>query len=108
MPDISATRPATGAPIDTPWGQQVHDMLEGIQTGTVMVPVSASVSGTITVTFPRAYTAPPIGIVSSGLNTYNASATTNTTAIVIVLREVRETSATTSVLVHWMAIGTPA
>lgn len=30
MPDIPATRPVAGAPIETAWGQQIHDAIESV------------------------------------------------------------------------------
>ena len=65
MPDIVAARPASGAPIESGWGQQMHDAVEGVQAGAGTIPAIAGPVGTLVVTFPRAYAAPPIVVASA-------------------------------------------
>jgi len=115
VPDITAARPTAGAPIESAWGDQVHDMLEGIQVGTVNIVVSAASTGTAVVTFPRAYATPPRVFVSvqppssatqahawitgAGVSTTGFTASTG--------RDDGQTFSGTAI-VHWLAIGTPA
>lgn len=110
MPDITATRPVSGAPIETGWGTQVHDLLEGIQAGAATVPTGATPS--IAVTFPRAYTAPPIVVVgfqdpsSALIQLYAVSVTT--TGFVMTARRTDAASIGSATATTWIAIGTPA
>ena len=115
MPDLTATRPAAAAPIATNWGQQVHDMLEGIQAGFVDVSLAAASSGTAAVTFARAYTAAPIVVLTgnsagtAGLVAKLSSGTPpSTTGFTAAVQHVAGTSTTATVRVYWMAIGNPA
>ena len=112
MPDIAAVRPASGEPIASAWGTTVHDMLEGIQVGSVNVVFPSGSTGTDqVVTFPRAYTAPPRVFVQTliGSARYFAivSAVTATTCTVTATDKTNATS-TATVPVQWLAIGTPA
>lgn len=60
MTDIAAQRPAAGAPIESAWGGQVHDNIEGIQVGIVtLTGATSSASAVANVVFPRAYASPP-------------------------------------------------
>jgi hypothetical protein len=114
VPDITATRPASGGNIDDAWGQQVHDHIEGIQAGSVNMTWSANAVATpVVVTFPRAYTSPPIVVAtcSGGSGSVNNNIGVNsvtTTQVTLGGREVRETAQSVTVPVFWMAIGTPA
>lgn len=115
MPDITATRPAASAPVATDWGQQVHDMLEGIQTGQVSIVVSGASNATAAVTFPRAYTAAPQVFVtcrSVGSNTqahaWIASAGVTTTGFTAAAGRDDSTTFSGTIIVSWLAIGTPA
>ena len=115
MPDITATRPAAGAPIETTWGQQVQDMLEGIQTGTVNVVLSGASNGTAVVTFPRAYTVAPkvfLTIASTTSNTmahvWVPSAGVTTTQLNVAAGRDDSTTVSSTIVVNWLAIGTPA
>lgn len=112
MPDLTATRPVSGESVATLWGQQVHDAIEGLQAGSVTVNVSASAFGEATVTFPRAYASAPALICSVG-NSQSAfyAQSPSQSATTAILRAVHRdgTSTTTSgIVVHWIAIGTPA
>jgi predicted secreted protein len=114
MPDIAATRPAAGAVVESAWGQQVHDQVEGIQAGTVTAPLSASAATTVTVTFPRAYLAAPVVVASaifingqpSVLATIQSAPTT--TSVVLRVWTATGANATGTYVIHWVAIGTPA
>lgn len=110
MPDITATRPAAGAPIDTPWGQQVHDMLEGIQSGQASVAGSGT-GVSVTVTFPRAYSAIPVVVATTfGSTTTAVVAVNSITTTNFVLRIYTPAGQTLSgtQVANWLAIGTPA
>ena len=109
MPDIAATRPAAGAPIESAWGGQVHDTLEGVQTGTATVTFSASTaSGVVTVTFPRPYASPPVVVAggASGSNYWGNS--TGVTATTVGIQGRSATSVSGSFPITWIAIGTLA
>lgn len=108
MPDVTAVRPVAGQPIETAWGQQIHDAVEGIQAGTVAL--ASSTTPNTPVTFPRAYVSPPIVVCqmvdpgSALIQPYAVSITT--TGFTATAR--RTDSAATAATIHWVAIGTPA
>jgi len=111
--DIVAPRPAPGEAIASAWGGEVHDAIEGIQTGYVVVPATGSgvdVS-TVVVTFPRAYTAPPTVVagINAGTKFYMVMVTA-TTATTVTLQTTRKDGATplAATGVNWIAIGKPA
>jgi len=110
MGDIAAQRPAAGAPIESAWGGQIHDALEGIQSGKVTIAGVTTATGvTVTVTFPRAYSAPPVIAVGSP-STQVGVGLLNITATNFQMRAVRwdgSSSAYTGEY-HWVAVGTPA
>lgn len=114
MPDITSTRPAGAQDIEAAWGQEVHDSIEGIQAGTVtLVASAADLTNAVAVTFPRAFTAAPIVIVSVAPSTgganWNVSATAvSATGATFQAREVRAVAGSQNVVCHWIAIGTPA
>jgi len=115
MPDITATRPSSGAPIETAWGDQVHDMLEGIQHGSVVITLASANSGTAVVTFPRAYTAAPRVFLTVAATFSNGAShawvpAAGVTATQLNIATGRDdgTAASGSVTVNWLAIGTPA
>lgn len=115
MSDIAAARPTAGAPIESTWGGQVHDLVEGIQAGFVDVTLTGAASGTVLVPFPRAYVTPPIVVVTgnsggtAGLVAKTSATTPPTTAaFTAVVQHVAGTTGTWTVRVHWMAVGTPA
>jgi len=62
MPEITAARPVDGSPIETPWGQQVHDHIEFLPVmwiGEGVVPMVAA-DGYLQVFFPVAFSSIPI------------------------------------------------
>jgi hypothetical protein len=111
MPDITATRPTSGTPIETAWGDQVHDAIEGIQAGTATVNISAAQSATVAVTFPRAYVTPPVVLVAQAANSngYVVAVGAITTTGCTLTASLRATgTGTAAIPVTWLAIGTPA
>jgi hypothetical protein len=116
MPDITATRPADAAPVATDWGQQVHDMLEGIQVGTAAVVLSGTSTGTTAVTFPRAYASAPRVFLSMQVTNSNAAShawvssggPVTTTGFTCAAGRDDATTGSTTLQVAWMAIGTLA
>ena len=75
-----------------------------IQFGSVAVSLSASPTGSTNVTFPVAFSAPPI-IFFQSLDNYIASGAPSASAVSVALRYVPGTNLTTSVGVSWLAIG---
>lgn len=110
MPDLTATRPASGAPIESGWGTQVHDAVESIQYGVASVTgITSSASGTTTITFPRAYVAPPIIVTTCGSNVVNIGLTGLTaTGVGFNGRRTDGSGTATTQDVNWIAIGTLA
>jgi len=114
MPDITATRPASGEPIATAWGDQVHDAIEGIQTGTVSVNITAGpTSWTVPVTFTRTYAVAPVAVatISSGSLVFWCSVeniTTTGMTVRVTRKDETAQGATTTQVVQWVAIGAPA
>lgn len=112
MPDISAARPIAGAPIETAWGDEIHDQLEGLQAGTVPLTVTAVARYDYTLTFPRAYAAAPtviVGVVGGNTNLVGLVGLPSTTQVVIgVFRRDGANLTAGSVTITWLAIGTPA
>jgi len=114
MPDIAQSRPTAGAPIESAWGGAVHDAVEGVQSGTVQVPAPVSAtSQSATVTFPRAYTAPPVVVVTPAMAAANRflMATVNTittTGFGVLVTQKTDAAFATVTPVNWVAVGTPA
>ena len=115
MPDITAARPVSGAPIESAWGGQVHDQLEGVQGGQMTAASGATsiTSWTGTVTFPRPYTAPPVVVATVGAwgTTFYMCIIQSITATNFVLLFVRRDGAAVSnitAVANWLAMGTPA
>src|SRR5262245_26497557 len=111
MPDLTPARPASGAPIETSWGQAVHDMLEGIQYGTESVgPFNATTTKAITVVFPRPFAAPPVAILTGMASVACGAGATAITATQFTLsaKRIDGVGTDTTQLVGWIAIGTPA
>lgn len=111
MPDIAAARPVSGAPIETSWGQQAHDAIEGIQYGNVNLgPFNTTTqSPAVVVTFPRPYATPPIVVVTIASNVCQARFSAVTTTSVTLDAKRNDGSATmTTQNCSWVAIGTPA
>jgi hypothetical protein len=111
MPDITAARPVSGAPIASAWGGQVHDALEGLQAGTLTITATGVNAASAVVTFPRPYTAPPavVGTVNVGSAGWFAVCHTITATGFTFLISFRD-SATSTVTApcSWVAMGTPA
>lgn len=110
MPDIAATRPVSGQAIETAWGDQVHDAVEGIQAGSVSI-VAAAGNGSALITFPRAYASPPIVVAVVGTSGFFFAAVSavTTTNFLAYIKDIRDAQAGTGTFpVNWVAIGTPA
>jgi len=109
--DITAARPVSGAPIETAWGDAVHDAIEGIQSGSVVVPVSANGSGDLVVVFPRPFAAAPTVVASINSTTAvwfcNAVSISATQCTIRVVHREFSTS-TTNLAASWAAMGTLA
>lgn len=110
MPDITATRPVSGQPIETSWGQQAHDLVEGIQSGRVDVgPFTGAASATAAVTFPRAYATAPVSVVVTMASTVCQARVFSITATGFSIEAKRsDGGGSTTQPVMWLAIGTPA
>lgn len=114
MPDIAASRPTSGAPVESAWGGQVHDALEGVQAGVSAAITLAGTSpftGQVNVVFPRAYTAPPVlvvGAVSGSAINIRAMATAVTATGFTAVGYRDGGSAGATMTAHWVAVGTPA
>jgi hypothetical protein len=108
------TRPADNAPVDTAWGDVVHDTIvaNDVQSGVInMVFAASAVGPTVVVTFPRPFASVPIvvataGGVSAGGTNVNVGITALTTTTVSLQgREVRETAISVTLPCQWIAIG---
>jgi len=109
MPDIAATRPVSGQPIETSWGDNVHDLIEGIQAGSLSMSFVNNSVVDAAITFPRPYVSAPI--VFANVMTQTSSgyaiaygATTTGCSLRIVQKDALATNA--SLNVAWLAIGT--
>lgn len=112
MPDITAARPTSGTPIETAWGDQMHDAVEGIQSGTVNAVFSANNNVPVAVVFPRAYAAAPV-VVATGDTAVSVAIVAKVTGITttgctVQCQSTSGGSLTGTVKVGWIAIGTPA
>jgi len=112
MPDIAAARPVSGSPVEATWGTNIHDGLEGLQSGQVTVQITAADNGQLAVVFPRAYAAPPFVIVTINSSTALYFATANgITATGFNARACNRDSGasrTDTMVIGWWAIGTLA
>jgi hypothetical protein len=115
MPDIVAGRPVSGQPIATAWGTEVHDQLEGIQVGTASIVVSGASNGTAVVVFPRPYaTAPRVFATCQSVSSntqahaWIASAGVTPTQVTVAAGRDDATTFSGTIVVAWLAIGTPA
>jgi 3-oxoacyl-(acyl-carrier-protein) synthase len=115
MGDITSTRPASGAPIATAWGAEIHDAIEGIQSGTASIVFAggSNASADLTVTFPRAYAAPPAVVaspqVTSTAYVANIKAVTATGfTLAMSHKDAGSNISAVTLPCHWIAIGTPA
>jgi hypothetical protein len=111
VPDIVATRPADGAPVDVAWGQEVHDIAEGIQGGFVTcVWSAANLSAELVITFPRPFVARPNFAFTSHSPHYTfavpvGSGKVSATILTVQGRRADGTNATGSFSVEWIAFG---
>lgn len=111
MPDIVATRPADGAPIDTAWGAEIHDKIEGMQSGSGSVVFTASpTSAELTVTFPRPFAGGPIQILLTAHSENYAICLSQGTGVTtsnfkVKGRYIPGTNASVSMGFFWLAIG---
>ena len=110
MSDIAAQRPAAGAPIESAWGGQIHDALEGMQSG--VVPFSGatqSVAASVPIVFPRAYSAPPLMLVTCSSHRMAANATGVTaTGCTLSAQRLDGSAASATGTITWLSIGEPA
>lgn len=107
-------RPTSGAPIESAWGDIVHDAIVAmdIQSGKAAATLPNAVLITnVAVTFPRPFAAPPIVVASvadagtSSVN-FNAGVTGITaTGCTLGVREVRETVTSQALSIGWIAYG---
>jgi hypothetical protein len=118
MPDIAANKPTAGAPIESAWGGEVHDILEALTTGTTKYRLqfgTATVSyvppsGTQTVNFPVAFAAGSVPLLFVNVNISSAqyyatghSATNTSFSARVTHRD--GAGSNSSVTVDWLAIG---
>lgn len=114
MSDIVAARPVAGAAIETGWGTEVHDQIEGIQAGVATVTWASSADATQAVTFPRAYASPPVVLVAihTGVTRVIIAKVTagsvTTTGFTIAGQRTDGTAMSGAIPCSWLAIGTPA
>lgn len=105
------TRPASGAVVESAWGQVVHDtaVAQDIQVGQATTSHAANrISGTITITFPRPFASPPRVIYTTTNFNYAAAAdgsVPTATSCKLVTYRLDGTAPTASVPVDWIAIG---
>lgn len=104
------TRPAAGAPIETAWGDVVHDGVVAmeIQTGTaILVFSNVAVSAILVVTFPHPFASTPLvfltpqdtGNITIGLRAKDA------TSFQMQGRDSREAAITANSPIGWIAYG---
>jgi hypothetical protein len=106
------TRPADNAPVDTAWGDAVHDTVvaNDIQYGTTAISISASTQGSVTITFPRTFASTPVVvaiIVSTAGGALGLWCQANVVSATQVTLRLSAAASTTiaGVPVHWIAIG---
>jgi hypothetical protein len=113
MPDIAAARPTSGVTIETAWGQQVHDWVEGLQSGEVTITLGGAnpFTGTAVVTFPKAYQVPPALVVgaraASNMKLSSMALNVTTTGFTAVMFR-DGGSAGAVAYATWIAVGKPA
>jgi allophanate hydrolase subunit 2 len=111
MPNLAVVKPQPGDEITSSWGTSVADSLNGIQSGVASVPISASPQGTLTVTFPRAYSAAPVVALAQAANSGGyivAVGVVTATSMQITAATRAGQNATANITTMWIAIGTPA
>lgn len=112
MPDLTPARPTSGTPIESSWGQQVHDAIEGIQAGTTNAVFSSNNNVAVPVVFPRPYAVAPI-VVATGDTAVSVAvvakvAAVTTTGFTVQCQSTSGGSLSGTVKVGWIAIGSPA
>lgn len=111
MPDITANKPTAGAPVESAWGGQVHDMLEGFQCGTVTLNISNDSKGEQVITLPRPYVGPATAVfVTAGPGNGYAwigAYTDNVTGVTLKILGFHRAAApsTVTLTLSWMAWG---
>jgi hypothetical protein len=111
MPDITAARPLSGASIESAWGGQVHDSIEGIQAGNDSTTTTGATSSSKAIVFPRPYTATPMILVSvgGGSSAYVGAVGSQTpTGFSFVGSRKDGANVGGGIPFYWLAIGTPA
>lgn len=114
MPDITAARPAAGAPVESAWGGQVHDALEGLQWGVINITFTGgTANGAGTVTYPRPYVSAPSFLVTMNVGSdifviRTSGPSTTACTISVSKKDGSNQGTTTTVPVSWLALGTPA
>lgn len=103
-------RPASGAVVETAWGQVVHDGIVAmdIQSGTAVAPASGTATSQIVVPFPRPFAAIPTVIANvataNRLYAVGAGATTPTQTVLTV-GHVDNVAIGSVVALTWIAYG---
>src|SRR5262245_26974088 len=107
MPDIAAARPVAGAPIETGWGDEVHDGVECVQFGTVSVTgMTNSVTGSTAVVFPRPYaTVPTVFTSCASVAVQSGWGSLTTTGFNVTGRRNDGNATATTQSFGWMAVG---
>jgi len=104
-------RPVGGEPTAAAWGQVAHDSIvaQDIQAGNANVTITAAPSGTLVLTFPRAFAAAPNVVVSAvtASNIYFAyvAAAPSATAVTLGVTRKDGTSLRDAINVAWVAYG---
>ena len=107
-------RPTSGAPIETTWGDVVHDSIaaQDLQAGTVSITLNGTGAATATVTFPRPFASPPVVVATAYSNGVSGSPVpilgtpTATTVLVLVIPNAGgNLPASGSCVVAWHAYG---
>jgi hypothetical protein len=107
MPDIVASRPIAGQPIETAWGQQLHDAVEGIQTGQATITNAGAAAGSTPVVFPVPFAGIPrvVGM-PTGASTVFACTASLVTTDGFTFAAIRVDAGTAGTIVcDWIAIG---
>lgn len=113
MPNLAIVKPQPGDEVTSTWGQSVANGMNGIQSGLTNITTTAAPSTTLTVTFPRAFTAPPnvvcTALTGAGTVLAFAQAPSATQVVLGVCnRDGGNLTAGQVVGVQWLAIGVPA
>lgn len=104
-------RPTGGAPIESAWGDVVHDTVvaQDIQTGVASVVIaSGQFAGQLVVTFPRPFAAAPVVVAtidSTGPSHLVSTTAVGPTAATVVIRHRSDGVSPATYLVRWVAIG---